>query len=373
MRTRTLVAVPLLLGALSCSQYESFDSETRLVETYAEALPPELAADVRPPFELDVALEEAVEQVVGPSGSERARSERIVDFVFGRLDLRYSLVPTRNASQTYASREGNCLSFVNLFVGIGRHLRLNPFYVEVKDYQRWNYRDGVVLSRGHIVAGLNLDGELSTFDFLPYRPKAYRDFAPIDDAMATAHYYNNLAAEALMRNDLAAARRNLTIALGIAPDFDKAMNNMGVVHLRQGEAVEALALYERALVLHPDSVPILNNLVRSNQQLGRDEEAALLLERLADVNQTNPFFYIYRGEVAMATGHLDEALRNMRRALRTDSEVPEVHLGLARVYLARGELQKARHHVERALKLDATHVEARKMAAMLSPPNADTR
>ena len=371
MRLRSFAALLPLLAVLSCSQYEPFDSAAHVRETYAERLPADLADQVHPPYELDDGLVAQVDSLIGPSGSERARSERVVDYVFGRLGLRYSLVPTRNAVETYRSRQGNCLSFVNLFVGIGRHVRLNPFYVEVKDYQRWNYKDGVVLSRGHIVAGLNLDGELSTFDFLPYRPKAYRDFAPIDDAMATAHYYNNLGAEALMRGDVAAARELLTIALGIAPDFEKALNNMGVVHLRTGESTQALELYEWALAFHADSVPILNNLVRAHQQLGNQDQAALLLTRLGDVNQTNPFFYIYQGEVAIAAGRLDDALRHMRKALRTDSEVPEVHLGLARVFLARGELPRARHHVERALKLDATHVEARKMAAMLSPPNLD--
>ena len=308
--------------------------------------------------------------MVRPIGHERFRTERVIDFIFSRLDLRYSLLPTRNAIETFHAREGNCLSFVNLFVGVARHVRLNPFYVEVEDYQRWNYRDGVVLSRGHIVAGLNIEGELNTYDFLPYRPKAYRDFRPIDDAMAMAHYHNNLGAEALMRDDLVTARRELTIANAIAPDFEKAQSNLGIVHLRSGEAEEAVALYERAIQIHPDSVPLLNNLVRAKQQLGDQAATAELLGRLGEVNQTNPYFFIYQGEVALADGRVDEALEQMRRALRTDSEVPEVHLGLARVYLARGEMARARHHLGRALKLDATHMEARKMAAMLAPSSS---
>ena len=56
----------------------------------------------------------------------------------------------------------------------------------------------MVVSQGHIVAGMYLDGVLRTFDFLPYRQKAYKDFKPIDDLTAAAHYYNNLGAEALL-------------------------------------------------------------------------------------------------------------------------------------------------------------------------------
>ena len=68
------------------------------------------------------------------------------------------------------------IAVVNLFVGMAREVRLNPFYVEVTDFQRGSYRDGVVVSQGHIVAGMSVDGQLTTFDFLPYQAKAYRDF-----------------------------------------------------------------------------------------------------------------------------------------------------------------------------------------------------
>ena len=262
---------------------------------------------------------------------------------------------------------------MNLFVGLGRELRLNPFYVEVEDYQRWNYQEGVVVSRGHIVAGMYVDGELSTFDFLPYTPKSYRDFNPITDVEAMAHYYNNLGAEALMQGNDPAAYPNLQVAVQLAPAFDKALNNLGVAHLRRGEVDEAITLYERARDAFPENVPILSNLTRAYQQAGETEKATALLDYLETINQSNPFFYVYRGDMALARGDSTEALEYMRRAYKTDSEIPEVHVGLVRVYVAVGDLEKAQHHIERALKLDATHEEARKFAAMLAAGQAESR
>ena len=204
------------------------------------------------------------------------------------------LTPTKDANETFVSRSGNCLSFVNLFVGIARRQRLNPFYVEVEDYQRWNYSEGVVISRGHIVAGINVDGELSTFDFLPYRPKGYRDFDPIDDITAMSHFYNNLGAEALLDQDIVAAKENLEIAYALAADFEKAINNLSVVYLRSGETQEALDLLERGLDLHPASVPLLSNQARALQELGQLDRATEIFDQIEEVNQTNPYFYIYR-------------------------------------------------------------------------------
>ncbi len=355
----------VLLACLGCSLYEPFDTAQHLEETFAERVPADLLPRVAVPFDLDEQTRAGVQEVLSPAGSEKARADAIEAFIFSRLDLRYSLTPTRDADTTFRTREGNCLSFVNLFVGIGRLQRLNPFYVEVEDYQRWNYREGVVVSQGHIVAGMTIDGRLSTFDFLPYRPKAYRDFHPIDDVTAIAHFYNNLGAEALLDGDVERALPYLRIADALAPDFEKAANNLGVAYLRLGRAADAIALYERGLELHPASVPLLNNLARAYQETGRREQAEELLARLESVNQTNPFFYLYRGEAALAEGDLEGALAYVREALRIDTEAPEVHVTLAKVFLARGDPERARHHIDRALKLDATHEEARRYAALL--------
>lgn len=349
----------------ACSTYQPFDTAAYLRATFEQRLPDELEGRVRIPFELDEAHRAEVEQAIVRSGSERDRAALIESFIFGRLGLRYALTPTRDADGTFTQREGNCLSFVNLFVGIGRYVGMNPFYVEVEDYQRWNYKDGVVLSRGHIVAGMRIDGDLSTFDFLPYRPKAYRSFKPIDDLTATAHFYNNLGAEALMEDDVAGALPDLEIAHALAPDFEKALNNLGIAYTRLGRQAEAIALYDRGLALYPTSVPLLNNLARAYQDGGRDEEAEALLARLEEVNETNPYFFVYRGEVALARGDVDGALEHMRHALRIDNDNPEVHVGLAKVFLARADLERASFHIDRALRLDATHDEARRYAALL--------
>ncbi len=110
---------------------------------------------------------------------------------------------------------------------------------------------------------------------------------------------------------------------------------------------------------------ILTNMSRAYQQLGRGDEAARLLAQVEQSNTTNPFFYVYEGDMALARGETQKALEYMVHALRLDSEVPEVHVGLTKVYLALGDLEKARHYLERALKLDANDREALRYAYLL--------
>ena len=227
IRVTTLSTTLALAAAAStlvaCSTYQPINSEKILEEDFETRVDPELRSLLIVPYQLDEGVLESIKGRVNPAASERRRSDAIQDFIFGSLDLQYSLTPTRDAVQTYHAAEGNCLSFVNLFVGIGREMRLNPFYVEVEDYQRWNYQDGVVVSRGHIVAGMYIDGELSTFDFLPYRPKGYKEFKPISDVWATAHYFNNLGAEALMddRDRLEEAGKYLEAENKVSPEMQQ--------------------------------------------------------------------------------------------------------------------------------------------------------
>ena len=369
IRARVGSLLLLVLGT-ACAGYVPFDG--------SQALAPELQRRLGPgwqnlavvPFAIDDGLRAAVDERVSPAGSETRRRDAVLDFIFGWVDLEYALTPTRTAGQTFTAAKGNCLSFVNLFVAVARERRLNPFFVEVEDYQRWNYQKGVVVSRGHIVGGLYVDGELATYDFLPYRPKSYRDFEPISDLAATGHYYNNLGAEALMANDLDTAERWLDIAIRLTPDFDKAINNYGIVLLRRDRLDDAARVLEQGLELHAGNVPLLTNLARTYQLQGRHDRAEGLLDILEDLNRASPFFYVYRGDAALAGGDTATALEYMRRALQVDSEIPEVHVGLVRVYLATGSMEEAKHHVERALRLDATHEEARKYAALIErgPP-----
>ena len=361
-----VVAVVTLVGlAAGCAHYEPFDSGTFLRNLYAERLGAEQATQLEVPFELGTEIRARVAESIQPAQDEERRTEQVQEFIFDQLGLQYSLSPTFNAADTYFGRRGNCLSFVNLFVGVARELRLNPFYVEVTDLNRWNYRDGMVVSQGHIVAGMRIDGKLQTFDFLPYRPKSYKEFKPIDDVTASAHFYNNLAAESLMSGDIDMALKYSRVATKIAPEFDKALNNLGVTLARLGKMDEALEVYRAGLEIDPQNVAILSNMVRAYQQTGQTEDAAEILGQLGGLRHTNPFFFIYQGELALASGDLDLALESMKKAFRRDSEIPEVHIGLAKVYLALGDLGLARHHVERALRLDATHSEALKLATLL--------
>ncbi len=360
-----LVSGVLAALAGSCAPYKAFDSAGFVHTQIAQQAGTDLAGQVEVPFTINGEVRDAFKLHNRLGATEETRVRQVLDFIFQQVGLTYEMLPTRDAIATFRDRKGNCLSFVNLFVGVARDVGFAPFYVEVADYQRWNHRAGLVISQGHIVAGLYLTGTLKTYDFVPYRDKAYRQLKPIDDLTAVAHYYNNLGAEALMAGNIGEARRLVGIAARLAPRFPNALNNLGVCLEHSGDRQGALAQYEKALQVDPTNTMVMTNMLRIYQQQGRVAEAEELETKVKDSNTGNPFFFVYLGEMALAAGDTTKALDYMVHALRLESELPEVQLGLAKVYLAQGDLDRARHFVERAMQLDPSDKEVQRYAQML--------
>ncbi len=363
-KARRCVLVVLGL-TLACSTYQPFDSTAHLRGLFTQGVGAEEAATIVIPFELTPEIRTVVTESIRPESDKKRRAEQVLDFIFDNLGLVYRRHQTLNAAETFARREGNCISFVSLFVGIARELRLDPFYVEVTDHQRWRHRAGMVVSNGHIVAGMYVEGELSTFDFSPRRAKSYRDFRPIDDRVATAHYYNNLGAEELLDGNIDFACSLLETTVRIAPEFKQGISNLGVCLAQRGDLDGALSVLWGGLELYPDNVPLLTNVAHIYQHTGQLDEAAALLDSIDTANNSNVFFYLYRGELALSQGELDTALEYMKEALRRDSDLSDVHLGLAKIHLEMGDLTSAQHFLGHALKLDATNEEALEYARLI--------
>ena len=159
----------------------------------------------------------------------------------------------------------------------------------------------------------------------------------------------------------------LTIATGIAPRFDKAINNLGVCLARSGEPDKALESYRKGLAIDPENAMILTNMTRAlpaaRAAPGRREE---LLARIEATNEHQPLLLRLPGrDGAEPRGARQGPRLHGRGPCAWTASSPEVHIGFVKVYLALGDMEKARHHLERALKLDATNQDALPYARLL--------
>src|SRR5262245_61971240 len=121
MRTSSLRILGLgaLLAALGCTEYRALDTTAELRKEFAARVGTGKAATIQIPYELNPEIRKELKKLP-PINSELRTLNQILALIFERLNLRYSLNPTRSAVETYKAQEGNCLSFVNLFVGLAR-------------------------------------------------------------------------------------------------------------------------------------------------------------------------------------------------------------------------------------------------------------
>jgi Flp pilus assembly protein TadD len=126
----------------------------------------------------------------------------------------------------------------------------------------------------------------------------------------------------------------------------------------------AFDAYRKALALDPDNPVVLGNLAALYASLGRSRDAKAALE-LADLGEATPYTILARGDLEMADGRYDDALKLYRRAARAGPRLPEPYVAIARLERARGRPAEARRAIDRALRLVPGHAEAASLDAEL--------
>jgi tetratricopeptide (TPR) repeat protein len=150
------------------------------------------------------------------------------------------------------------------------------------------------------------------------------------------------------------------------PSATIAYLNLGYDLYRQGQAREAIALFDRGLAIEPDAADLLNDRALALGALGRTEEAIATYRRGADADPTHAEVRSNLGNLLASLGRYDEALAAYRDAVRIRPSFAEAHNNLANVQAVRGETADALVHYERALAIDPGYVEAeRNMAEVL--------
>jgi len=292
-------------------------------------------------------------RVIAPTGSREERLQRLAEMIFDRdgMDLQYEPDATYTVAETWQHRRANCLSFTLLFVTLARAAGVQARVQEVEQVVSWYQEAGVLYNVGHVNAGIELNGRTGTADLdrnVLYDRQGPR---PIDDARALAHFYNNRGAARLQAGDLAGAHAYFSAALGQAPQFVAALNNMAVLETRQGQLARARERYLHALRIAPRHAATLANASALLERLGDSAEAARLQRRLQHVRQGDPFVQYMLGAQAETAGDLAQAIRYYRHAVRLYDSAHQLHFALARAYFLAGQLQRADTQLRQAQDL----------------------
>lgn len=300
------------------------------------------------------------------SGGDVQRLQNLQASLFNadEFPFRYDNRRTLTAIEAYTEREGNCLSFTNLFVALARSIGI-PATTALVLRVRGSEREGdLIVVNTHVVALYQQAANITFYDFDQYRDRRPTAVRPLDDLWITALYLNNRGSD-----ELRAGRPDLALALfddavRLAPDFAGAWGNLGVARRRVGNISGAFAAYEQALTVDPDNPTVLSNLAALYSSLGKEREARQALA-VASVTDASPHSLLVRGDLELAQGRPKEALGFFARARRLDPKLGEAWLASARAALALGRESSARRYVSKALENSPELVEAQQLAARL--------
>lgn len=260
-----------------------------------------------------------------------------------RLNIRYSDEKTYTAAEVFHARRGNCLSVMNLYVAMARHVGLDASFQTIKAVPAWDRRSDLLVLSQHINAtGRIGPREYYVADFTPQIALQRNTEDVISDEAARALHFNNLGAEAMFAGDMEQGLAYIKNALFIDPGNSEAWNNLGAAYMRLDDGAMAEFGFHYALETDGSNVNAMNNLAKFYRERGEDERASRFERAAERFNQRNPYFHFDGGLNAYAEGDYGSARNLFERAIDLHPFEADFHLALERAYIGLSEPGPAR-------------------------------
>ena len=263
------------------------------------------------------------------------------------LQLRYDNFRTFTAEEAFYQREGNCMSFTNLFVALAREAGVHARYQEVEIPPSWTADGETWMYNLHINALVKLPVGEQVVDFnLGDYDRDYKRRV-LSDAEALARYHNNMGVHWMEQGDHERAFLHLRAALELRPRTAHVWTNLGTLYRRHGDLAAAESGYLRAVELGDDAAAN-SNLARLYAQLGEQELSAWYRDRVQLFRRRNPYYLFHLAEEAYARAEYGAARQLLLTAIRRESGEHEFYRLFGLTYLQQGDLAAAQSQFELA-------------------------
>jgi Tfp pilus assembly protein PilF len=267
---------------------------------------------------------------------------------------------TLTAKEALQSSSGNCLSLAILTTALAKLANVDAAYQLVDSAPIYESHGDIVYKGQHVRTKLFSPGnQVTEGTFTLSRQGVLIDYFPtagsrfisnITEKEYIAMYYNNLASEAIAREDYNTAFWLLQKTLQLTPDDAGAINSMAVVHRRAGDLEKAEEIYRYGIDYLADKISFLRNYRVLLEQQGRFNEVQQINRRLTALDDPSPFDWLHAGHGAFSEGNFQEAALFYRKAARIAPYLHESYAGLAKAYYMIGDREAAEREFKKALE-----------------------
>jgi Flp pilus assembly protein TadD len=292
-----------------------------------------------------------------------------------QLKLQYDASMTRNASQAFDARAGNCLSLVIMTTAFAKELGLQVRYQSAYLEETWGRSGDLLVRSGHVNVTLDRrmfdtvsmgSSSALTIDFLPAESLRGLRSRDIQEETIVAMYMNNKAVEALVEGRSDDAYAWTREAVLQSPAYLGSHNTLGVIYMRRGDLAQSARVFSYLLEREPANARAMSNLAQVFARQGRDTESAALLRRLAQVEPIGPFHYFNLGLAAMEQQNFQVARDLFAKEVARADYNAEFHYWLALANFKLGDIEPARKHLTLALENGVTRNDRALYAAKLA-------
>ena len=299
-------------------------------------------------FRLDTGLVSKLQDPSIQNSSAQYRLHHLESILFGpkAKDFPYSWGHSTVAAETWRRKSGDCLSLTVLSYSLAKALDMSVQMQEVRVPVVFDRRGNVEFLNRHVnvfirsvgdlylVAGSMRPGDV-IIDFQP-QVASRREGSALSEDGILARFYNNLAAEYLVRGDLTLAYAHFKAAVLADPGYSPSYSNLAQLYIRKGFLQSAEQLLLHTIALNDDADIALRSLHQLLVSQGRESEALKYREILQARQQKDPYYWLGVGLHHLEEGNYQKAVDALERAQDLTRGFQEVHRYLAVAYWRAG-------------------------------------
>lgn len=307
-------------------------------------------------FSINQSMKNFVDENINRNKDSDIQIKALANAIFDHSDLNLLYKNDANtvAEETFINRAANCLSLTIMTFALADYANFSVHFQQVDTPELWVRREGNNLLNRHV--NLRLYKKTKS-NIVLLKNKSYQlDFdrraqslrlpaKKIKKVRVLAMFYNNKAADALIKENYSLAYAYFRSALTIDPLFTEAWTNLGLLYRRIGHIKLAEESYLTALAINKNDSTTLENIAHIYSITGRKGKAKSIQKKILTQRMDNPYYYFMLGEVAFDKQDWKLAIKQYKKAIRLNKRQHNFHFALARAYYKNGDVKQSKKYM----------------------------